>query len=123
MTRSVPEWIGKTSDTRVPDRVRVRVFESYGGLCYLSGREIRAGDAWEIDHIVALVNGGENRENNLAPVLASEHRSKTRQDVKAKAKGARVRQKYLGLGGPRLPMPGARKSKWKKPLNGPAVRR
>ncbi len=121
--RRVPEWIGATPDTRIPDRVRVRVFDAYGGRCHWSSRQIRPGDEWDVDHVIALINGGKNRESNLAPILASQHASKTRQDVKIKSKGARVRKKHLGLGGARQPMPGSRKSKWRKPLHGPAVRR
>ena len=40
--RAVPEWIGATPDTKVPERVRLRVFNAYGGVCYLSKRKIRA---------------------------------------------------------------------------------
>ncbi len=123
MNRRVPEWIGATDDTRAPDRVRVRVLTAYGERCHWSGRPIRPGDTWELDHVIALINGGENRESNLAPILASEHPNKTRQDVKRKARDARVRKKHLGLSGPRWPMPGSRKSKWKKPLHGPAFLR
>ena len=123
MNRRVPEWIGATPDTRIPFRVRVRVMEAYGGRCHWSGRDIRVGDPWDIDHILALANGGQHRESNLAPILRSEHASKTRQDVKLKAKGARVRKKYLGLHRPRQPMAGSRASRWFKPLHGPAVRR
>ncbi len=121
--RRVPEWIGATPDTRIPDRVRERVLLAFGKRCHWSSRPISAGDAWQLDHVTALINGGEHRESNLAPILASQHASKTRQDVKLKSRGARVRKKHLGLGGARQPMPGSRKSKWRKPLHGPAVRR
>ena len=71
------------------------------GRCYLSGRRIGPADAWEVDHIVALVNGGEHRERNLAPVLREKHREKTAADVKQKAKNDRVRKRHLGLKKPR----------------------
>lgn len=121
--RRVKEWIGATPDTRIPDRVRVRVFDEYKGRCHWSGRKINPGDPWDIDHVLALANGGENRESNLAPILRSKHPNKTRQDVKQKSRDARVRKKHLGLSGARWYMPGARKSGWKKPLHGNAVRR
>lgn len=96
MTRSVPEWIGSTPDTPIPARVRVRVFEAHGGVCYLSKRKIRPGEKWECEHVIALVNGGENRERNLAPALAEPHREKTDADMALKSKIARVRAKHLG---------------------------
>ena len=36
-TRRVPEWVGATPDTRVPDRVRVRVFEGFRKLVETTG--------------------------------------------------------------------------------------
>lgn len=96
MSRSVPEWIGATDDTPVPARVRLRVFEKYDGKCYRSGRKNRAGDAWQADHIIALTNGGENRENNLAPILTEPHKEK-REDLAIKSKTVRMRQKHLGI--------------------------
>lgn len=97
MSRAVEEWIGNTDDTRPPPRVRLRVFDAYGGRCYLSGRKIMPGDKWEIEHIVALINGGENREKNMAPALVGPHREKTKADLAIKSKVARVRAKHLGV--------------------------
>lgn len=96
-TREVPEWIGATPDTPVPPRVKLRVFERFDGRCYLSSVKIRPGDAWECDHVVALINGGENRENNLAPALKEKHREKTDVDLATKSKIARLRAKHLGI--------------------------
>jgi hypothetical protein len=95
--RTVEEWIGKHDDQKVPDRVRIRVLERYGHKCYLTGREIRPGDAWEIEHIQALILGGQHRENNMAPALAAAHKVKTAVEMKVKAKIARVKKKaFLG---------------------------
>ena len=33
MPRSVPEWVGRTDDTPVPPRVRLRVLERFGRRC------------------------------------------------------------------------------------------
>jgi 5-methylcytosine-specific restriction endonuclease McrA len=97
IAREVPEWRGKTPDTPAPARVRLRVFEAHGGRCYLTGRKIMPGDVWELDHKVALINGGLNVESNLAPALKAAHREKTNADVAEKAKVARVRMKHLGI--------------------------
>lgn len=97
MNRSVPEWIGKNADSPIPPRVRLRVFERFGGRCHLSGRQIRPGDDWDCDHIVALINGGEHRESNLAPAIKDKHREKTAEDVKEKSIVYRKRIKHLGV--------------------------
>lgn len=99
--RAVPEWIGKTPDTKIPAITRARVFEKHGGVCYLTGRKIRPGDYWECDHIVALCNGGEHRESNLAPALRDAHRIKTAADVKERAKVDRLRKRNMGIKKPR----------------------
>lgn len=97
MPREVPEWIGKTPDTPIPPRVRLRVFEAYGGRCHWSGQKIKPGDQWDVDHVVALINGGENRESNLAPILRGKpHKEKTAADVAVKSKVARMKAKHLG---------------------------
>ncbi len=95
--RANDEWIGTTDDTPVPPRVKLRVFQRYQGTCYLSGRKIRPGDAWQTEHVIALCNGGENRETNLKPALVDPHKVKTAQDRRIKAKDDRVRQKHLGI--------------------------
>jgi 5-methylcytosine-specific restriction enzyme A len=104
MSRKLPEWVGKTDDSPVPPRVRLRVYERFGGRCYLSSRLIRAGDDWDCDHIVALCNGGTHRESNLAPVLRELHQEKTAEDVKLKSTDRRKRMKHLGIHGKKRKM-------------------
>lgn len=113
MSRSVAEWIGKTPDAKIPPHVKLRIFRTHAGKCHLTGRKIRPGDAYDFDHIIALVNGGEHRESNLAPALRNEHRKKTAEDVKAKAKGDRAAMRHFGIDGERrstMQGPGFRKS-------------
>lgn len=94
--RSVPEWVGKTDDEKVPLRVRVRVFEREGGRCWISGRKIMPGDVWELEHKIALCAGGRHAEDNFAPALKAPHREKTADDLAIKAKIARVSAKHKG---------------------------
>lgn len=121
MSRSVEEWIGKTDDAAIPPRVRVRVFDRFGGICQLTGRKIRPGDAWDLDHIVALINGGQHRESNLQPALRDKHRAKTKEDVALKSKAAKRRKKHLLRTKSRFPC--SRDSDRKKKLNGEVVAR
>jgi 5-methylcytosine-specific restriction protein A len=97
MPRNVKEWVGRNPDSKIPPRVRLRVFEAHGGVCHLSGRKIAAGEPWDCDHIIALINGGEHRETNLAPALRDKHREKTAADVAEKATVARKAKANLGL--------------------------
>lgn len=97
MTRSVPEWIAKHDDQKVPPRVRQRVFDRYDGKCHLTGRQIMPGEKWEVEHIVSLILGGHHRESNLAPALVIPHKAKTKVEQAIKAKIAAVRKKHLGI--------------------------
>jgi len=101
MARSTPEWIGKDHDAKVPPRVRQRVFDRHGGICHLTGRKIAAGEKWELEHVKALILGGEHRETNLAPALAEPHKKKTAAEMKVKAKINAVRKKHLGITQPK----------------------
>ena len=96
MSRSLPEWIGKTPDSAIPPRVKLRVWERCEGKCALTGRKLRPGDAYEFDHILALANGGEHREANLQLVCSAAHKEKTRSDVALKSKTARIALKHRG---------------------------
>lgn len=121
--RSTKEWIGKTDDAKVPDYVRLRVFDRADGVCHLSGRKIRAGEKWELEHVVAISNGGEHRESNLSPALADPHKEKTRLDRKEKATRDRKRKKFLGMKNSKHPMPGSKASPWKRRMDGTIERR
>lgn len=123
--RSVPEWKGKTPDAKIPPRVRLRVFEAFGGVCQETGRKIQPGDDWDCDHIVALVNGGEHCESNLRPVLRAAHREKTKEDVKLKAKVDRVRKKHVGIDQKPVyaKIPGSKGTRFKRALDGRVIDR
>lgn len=94
--RSIPEWIGKTPDSKIPDEVRTRVFLRAKGICHISGRKIRPGDPWEAEHIKPLSMGGENRESNLGPALKEPHKVKCGQESDARSKADRIKRKHLG---------------------------
>lgn len=105
MSRAVSEWVGKTDDTAIPPRVRLRVFEAHGERCACCSVKLGPGTAWDLDHTIALINGGENREGNMQPLCKGCHKPKTAQDVATKAKDRRVRQKHVGAAPVKRKMP------------------
>lgn len=123
--RAVPEWIGKKPGAPVPPRVKARIVLSQGGICACGcGVKLgQAGEVIEFDHTIALINGGENREGNLRALRKPCHRAKTTADVAQKSVEARKRAKHLGLKESRSPLPGGRKSKWKRKVGGGVVLR
>jgi hypothetical protein len=88
--------VGKTDDSMPPPRVRLRIFQRYDGRCYRSGRKIGPADKWALDHVLAIINGGKNDENNLAPILVDKHKEKTAEDLATKSKTARMALKHTG---------------------------
>lgn len=121
MARSVDEWIAKHDDQKVPDRVRQRVFDRERGICHLTGAVIDpVRDAWDLDHKVALILGGEHRESNLYPALRPAHRKKTATEMAVKSKIAAVRKKHLGIKKSKSPLTSPR---WKKRMDGVVVDR
>jgi 5-methylcytosine-specific restriction protein A len=99
--RSLPEWIGKTADEKIPPRVRLRVFDRAKGHCQSCTRKIMGGDAWQADHVKAIINGGQNREANLQLLCGWCHAEKTRSDVGEKAATYRKRSRDRGIKKPR----------------------
>jgi len=95
MPRSVPEWIGKSDNTAAPPRVRLRVWDRCEGKCHRCGRAIPVGDAWILEHLIALINGGENRERNFCVTCSWCKPLKDAEDVAEKAKTYAVRSKHL----------------------------
>lgn len=95
--RDVPEWIGKNPNSKIPDRVKLRIFIAHKGKCHLTGLKINPGDKYDFDHIQALANGGQHRESNLAPVLRDKHREKTKRDRGITKKLDRISKKHHGI--------------------------
>lgn len=123
-SRAVPEWIGKTPDSAPPPRVKLRVLERHNYTCFWSKQPIKPGDKVEFDHVIALVLGGENRESNLVPALAHEHKVKTRKDVLEKVKRAKALKKSYGLAKKQSrPIPGSKNTPFKKHFDGSVSRR
>lgn len=128
MSRSVPEWIGKSDNTPVPPRVRDRVLdrtrdENGVAHCQLCSRVIVTGALWICDHIRAIINGGENRERNLHAICNwCDKNIKTPADVALKAKIARTRQKHHGIR-PRSKFGNSRDGKYKTKIGGLTVLR
>lgn len=122
--RTNAEWIGKTDDTAVPDHVRLRVFDTFNGVCGICTVKIR-GRRWVCDHRKALVNGGENRENNLWPIHEEcDRKVKTPADVAEKSINNRVRSKHLGITKTKFrPMPGTLASGLRKGMDGTVQKR
>jgi 5-methylcytosine-specific restriction protein A len=81
------------------------------------------GEMWDVDHIVAIANGGKNEETNLQPLLVEHHKAKTKVDVAIKSKSYERRAKHRGIKRKRFSFATNRDGKFKKKMSGKTVRR
>lgn len=96
MPRSTKEWIGKTDDAMPGEHVRERLMRIYPA-CYLCTQPFVDGDKVEIDHKVALRDGGENRESNLRPVHKGCHADKSAKEATDRAAVRKSKLRGFGL--------------------------
>lgn len=139
--------------TRRTPTYRQKLCAAYLRILALMGRAIPYDTAkemteeniealFEVDHHpIPVANGGTNHPSNLVPRIKDDHREKTRRDVSRIAKGKRLsraaeetRRIILAKVGKIAdeevkrrkranPLPCGKRSGWKKPINGNAVRR
>ena len=104
---------------------RLNLFLKRKGTCTSCYQKIDAGKAWDIDHIIPLGLGGTNEPNNLQILCKPCHQSKTSQsDIPRIAKTKRLKASHLGARSPSArPIPGSRRSPWKRKLDGSVVSR
>lgn len=90
---SLREAIGQIRPGKTPRRgftaaQRRAVAEDWSGAC--SACETALSGAWHIDHVIPLALGGRHEPGNWVPICVDCHKAKTRGDVKAIAKVARI---------------------------------
>lgn len=95
MPRETQEWIGKTDDHMPPPSVRDRIKQRDNNRCQSCGIEVRTGG--HLDHTIALILGGQNRESNIQLLCRNCHGAKTKTDVREKSISFRKRSKLTGI--------------------------
>lgn len=104
---------------------RVALFLKHDGICHICGGRIAVGEAWEVSHDTPLELGGADDDTNAKPAHEKCHRRITaEQDIPRIAKAKRRQARNIGARAPSLhPMPGGKRSKWKRKMDGTIVRR
>ena len=118
ITRSIRQPVFSTS-------FRLNLFLKRKGSCASCYQKIDAGKAWDIDHILPVALGGTNEPENLQILCKPCHQSKTtKSDIPRIAKTKRLKARHLGARPPSTrPIPGSKRSPWKRKLDGSVVRR
>jgi 5-methylcytosine-specific restriction endonuclease McrA len=110
------------------DKQRAKLFLDSGGKC--AGpceRKLGPSDVWHADHIIALEAGGDNSPGNFRVLCTWCHAPKTARDHAIAAKGRDIAvasvvptSQRQGKG---RPLPGSRRSAWRKKMDGTVERR
>lgn len=88
--------------------------------CHICGGNIDpAREKWEAEHTTPRANGGVD----VRPAHAECHKPKTAKDIGDIAKGKRVHDRHFGIKVATRPMPGSRRSRFKKHMDGRVTER
>jgi 5-methylcytosine-specific restriction endonuclease McrA len=80
---------------------RLALFNTHDGICHLCKGKIESGQAWEVEHVIAIELGGDDDEANCRPAHFKCHKAKTRDDVGKIAKAKRVEARHTGASRPK----------------------
>lgn len=100
---------------------KLKAWERTQGRCEDCGCKIIAGQV-EYDHVIEAYLGGGNTVSNCRVLCARCHVSKTAQRRPEVDKTRRLVEKQANVRSKR-PMPGSRRSKWKRKMDGTVVER
>lgn len=98
--RALPEWKGKTPDTRPPSNVQLRILARQGGKCAITGHKFRTGDKKRLDHVIPVIDGGKNWESNLQWLWDDPHKDKTAKEAAARKKVRKRAKTHAGVKAP-----------------------
>jgi len=107
----------------ISKKERMELFNDRKGICHICGNKIYAGQDWEVEHIIPMALGGDDRGKNLDLAHIECHRGKTKTDVGRIAKAKRQAARHVGKKISRNPLPCGKGSKMKKKLSGEVVLR
>ena len=99
------------------------VFLRANGKCEGCGARLKVGES-EYDHVLPCALGGTNEPENCKLLCKVCHGAKSGDDVRRIRKSDRQRDKHNGAWkATSRPIPGSKRSGWKKLMNGKVVRR
>lgn len=104
---------------------RAAIFRRAKGHCEGCTRKLGVGgEKWEAHHRTGIWEGGRADVENGQALCVTCHAAVTRTQAGERAEARRHERKRAGIARQaKRPIPGSRTSGWKKPVNGPAVRR
>jgi len=103
---------------------RREAWRSSGGRCQWPGcGMLLGGKVSHYDHETPVSMGGDNSLRNCQVLCQFHHTEKTGAEAPVRAKADRLTDREANIKRPRQPMPGSRRSDWKRLMDGRLVRR
>jgi 5-methylcytosine-specific restriction protein A len=103
-------------------KTKALAFQRANGRCEECGFRLTPGK-FHYDHAIPDGLTGGNDLDNCRCICVGCHSRKTPVDVSRIAKAKRVQARHIGARQSRNPLPGGRRSPWRKKLDGTVVRR
>lgn len=114
------EDVGTTPRKNLTPTQRLKLFESFKGMCVLCTRKITDGESWRDEHLRALGLGGSNEWDNRAPVHVACAKAKDAEDLPRIAKAKRQKRAAHGMRpAPKRPIQSAGFAPSGKPMREP----
>jgi len=94
-TARLKEWVGKTPEAMPGQTVLLRLYAKQNGICACGCGQVMNlnRDKVDCDHVIAVIDGGENRESNLQLLLNACHKRKTSAEASARSEERRHKSK------------------------------
>ena len=85
------QYIAPTKRKKMRQPEAARLFLLHNGICCNCGKQIRTGEEWFIEHVDALVLGGEESDDNRRPSHVDKCKAKKdAADARARSKRDRI---------------------------------
>lgn len=110
-TKNLKEWVGRTPEAMPGQTVLLRLYAKQNEICACGCGQVMNlnRDKVDCDHIMALIDGGDNRESNLQLLLHACHKLKTSAEASARSEERRHKAKaFTALRNQPGTLPGAR---------------
>ena len=72
---------------RMTEQRALKVYQDADGKCAVCKRKLGPADSWDVDHVIALENGGTDHDDNLQLLCEWCHKPKTADDHAQAAHG------------------------------------
>ncbi len=106
-----------------PIKVRKAAYDRAAGICECGCGVPFGKERVEYDHVIPARLGGDNSLENCKALRLSCHKAKTRSDLKSISKVRRAEKQQRGFEARKAVIPGSKKSRFKKRVDGTVVDR